>query len=496
MLRILNSKLICLAIAACIQTPNVHAMDDRVEWVFEIPSNPPGSFVGVGQDGTVYVTDNTTLYSMSPDGQLLWSLDGAGGGQPLSTGIDGTIYTSLNGKGIAAVNPDGTLQWKYDPPFDQRNIAGPNVGPDGKIYAMQERRDGQGHGMYAVNSDGRLDWTNVGDPPVGRADLGHAQIVFDSDRLYTGVEGFRGSFPASRCWSLDGQQLWHTGSGGLSIPATTFPELRPGGGVLFRAGQNGVMALDPDGNVDWKTEHPSGAGLVIGPAAGSNGNIYAGDWLGIDLWSLNPDGSTRWVIDSEDGNTVHSLTVAPDDSVVVATGVPGWTDAWLRGYHPANGDLLWHVDFPHEDDLPPYIYTSKTAFSPDSQTAYITIRYWDDSVDHSYLYAIRIGNLATYALGIDNLVGGSDATFTITDSTPNGQQFIAYSLRGLGSTPVTKLNITLDLSKPALVTSGKADRHGTFEKSIPIPSSVSGRTVWFQGAELNRTTSAFNVVVQ
>ncbi|GEM_PF-2322197 len=469
--------------------------NDRVKWIYEIPSNPPGSFIATADDGTVYVTDNTRLYSLTPNGALNWSLEGVGGGQPITIGSNGTIYTSNNGLGIAAVNPNGSLQWQYLPPLSNPTICGPNVGPDGNVYAVQERISGSGYGMYSVDAQGNLRWTNIGDPPMGRADLGHANIAFGADRCYTGIEGYRGGFPSSRCFSLGGNQIWYSGSGGLEIPATTFPVVMPDERVAFRWGQIGVMAVEPDGTVDWIAEHPD-AGLLIGPAVGPDGVMYSGNWLDLQIWAVNPDGSTKWLRESDPSNSLATLSVAPDNSVVVVTGAPGWVGGWVRGYSPANGDVLWQIDIPNENGLPPYIYTAHTAFSPDSRTAYFTVRYWDSNVLHSYLYAIDVSGDPVYNLAVDNLVGGSDATFTISNATPSTAQYIVYSLRGLGSTFVPQLNVTLDLRQPALLTSGRADAQGTLQRAVHVPSAATGHTVWFQGAEVNHVTPVVSQVVR
>lgn len=468
---------------------------DRVKWIYEIPSNPPGSFVGTATDGTVYVTDNTTLYSLTPSGSLNWTLSGAGGGHPITFGADGTIYTSNNGQGIAAVNPNGTFRWQYFPPQSYRNICGPNVGPDGNVYAVQEQLLGVGHGMYSVDADGHLRWTNIGSPAIGQADLGHAEIVFGPDRLYTGVEGHRGGLPSSRCFDFDGNQIWFSGFGGLEIAATSFPKMMPDGRVAFRWGQIGVMAVEPDGTVDWISEHGN-TGLLLGPAVGPDGVIYSGAWLGVQLWAVYPDGSTKWQRETDPDNNLNTLSVAPDNSVVVVTGTPVWVGGWVRGYDPANGDVLWHVEIPYEGGLPPYIYTAHAAFSPDSRTAYITVRYWDSNVTHSYLYAIDVSSTSEYALTVDNLVGGSDASLSIAGATPNTNQYIAYSLRGLGSTFIPQLNVTLDLRSPVLLTSGRADANGDFAATVRVPRAASGRTVWFQGAEMDRSTGVVTEIVQ
>ena len=103
---------------------------------------------------------------------------------------------------------------------------------------------------------------------------------------------------------------------------------------------------------------------------------------------------------------------------------------------------------------------------------------------------------SAYSMSVQNLVGGADAIFSISNATPNRNQYIVYSLRGLGSTFVPQLNVTLDLAQPQLLTSGRADANGMFQTSVHVPQAASGRTVWFQGAEANRTTSTVERVVQ
>ncbi len=103
---------------------------------------------------------------------------------------------------------------------------------------------------------------------------------------------------------------------------------------------------------------------------------------------------------------------------------------------------------------------------------------------------------AIYDLRVTNLVGGLDAVFSITNATPDRKQYIVYSLRGLGSTFIPQLNVTLDLANPILLTSGLADSVGSFDAVIHIPNNATGRTVWFQGAELDSTTAVVQDTVQ
>ncbi|MCC6909715.1 MAG: hypothetical protein IT430_17400 [Phycisphaerales bacterium] len=110
--------------------------------------------------------------------------------------------------------------------------------------------------------------------------------------------------------------------------------------------------------------------------------------------------------------------------------------------------------------------------------------------------AVLLSPIDLYSLTVTNLIGGSDATFTIVNATPSVNQYIVYSLRGLGSTFVPQLNVTLDLAQPTLLTSGRADAQGVLQKSVHVPPAATGRTVWFQGAEMNRTTGVISDIVR
>jgi hypothetical protein len=116
---------------------------------------------------------------------------------------------------------------------------------------------------------------------------------------------------------------------------------------------------------------------------------------GVQLWSANPDGSTRWVLGStaDDHLNADTLGVSPDNEVLVAGGWT-WNGAmnmgWFRGYDPADGTLLWQVDLAPEQGLPQFARTVRPAFSHNADTAYVTSWFAGDGVGHSYLYAIAL----------------------------------------------------------------------------------------------------------
>ena len=496
MKRIEKITILIFILFAFVPVALAQSENERILWRFEMPSNLAGAYTAVGADGTIYTTDNLRLYAVNPGGSEKWSLINAGGGRPITFANDGTIYTGT--ASVSAVNPDGTIKWVYRPPDRLPWAAGPNVGPDGNIYTMQETlTDGRGLGAFAVNANGKLLWSNRGNPNIGIADLvADSQVVFGMNRLFAGNEFLRGSGANTWAFRMDGQQEWFSGVGDLDIASRSFPRMMADGRIVFIWGQVGLMAVQQDGTVDWIKTHPKSASNVVMPVVGPDGSIYSGDYSGIKLWSLNPDGSTRWAYGPSAGH-LDGLFISPDNRVLVATGNGGFGQpGWVRGYDPHDGALLWQVDLDPEQNLNQAAVASGVGFSQDNSTVYLTSGFLGAGVGHTYLYAIRIDNNLSYTLGITNLVGGSDAVFTITKATPNREQFIVYSLRGFGSTFVPQLNVTLDLAKPILLTSGLADGMGNLDAIVHIPSKASGRKVWFQGAELNNTTAAFSEVVQ
>ena len=394
--------------------------DDRVLWRFQMDSWLGGQFVAVAPDGTVYASDLSKLYALSPDGDLLWVASGAGGRRPISVGADGTIYTS--GNLIKAFNPDGTLKWH----FPNQNpgselLAGPNVGPDGNIYAVQNTDSGGGGGLgaFSLDPDGNMRWADEGQAGTASTEGNNSAIVFGTDRLFVGLNPF---IPPPILWSfsLDGNPLWNGGNDDLALNSQTFPKLDPSGRIIARHGQTDMMAITPDGDVDWISTHPQNGNLLMMPGIDSTGVIYTGNWLFFRLWAINPDGSTRWVLPPVKDD-LYTLEVAPDDSIILAGGNGGFGQpGWVRAFDTADGAFLWQVDLATEGGIEQSVCSQQPTFTPDSQTAYVTTCFLSN-VGYSYVYAINTGPEVDPIPGDldgDGHVGASDLLILLANWGP------------------------------------------------------------------------------
>jgi len=124
----------------------------------------------IGSDGIIYVgSGDGYLYAINPDGTLKWKYRAWGSvDSSPAIGSDGIIYvgSQIGYCGLHAINPDGTLKWKYQ---TVNNVwSSPAIGSDGTIYV------GSGDYLYAIYGSGTLAHTPW---PMFRHDLKHTGRV-------------------------------------------------------------------------------------------------------------------------------------------------------------------------------------------------------------------------------------------------------------------------------------------------------------------------------
>lgn len=113
------------------------------------------------------------------------------------------------------------------------------------------------------------------------------------------------------------------------------------------------------------------------------------------------------------------------------------------------------------------------------------------------VFVARIGcNQEGMQLAVGPLTAGQVGRFDVTNANPNQLTYLAYSVRGLGSTYVAPLNVTLDLRSPVQAGSPRrADGNGAATWNLPIPGNAGGRTVWFQAAQFENTSNVVESLI-
>jgi len=121
----------------------------------------------------------------------------------------------------------------------------------------------------------------------------------------------------------------------------------------------------------------------------------------------------------------------------------------------------------------------------------------DNGDDSGSAYVFKLTQcVPTLSISPDPLIAGQNALFTGTNLNPNAQTYLAYSLRGLGSTYIPPLNVTLYLHLPAQAGNTiTSDDNGTAEWVLHIPNAGAGREVWFQACQYELTTNVVETMI-
>ncbi|MBI1748272.1 MAG: PQQ-binding-like beta-propeller repeat protein [Acidobacteria bacterium] len=365
-----------MPLAVTLRTPP----QDGVAWRFQADAMYIRARPAVGPDGTVYTNDVAGhLYALAPDGGLQWIFNGAGG-SGVTLGPDGNIYAGSEAA-ITAINPDGTLLWRFAQNPRAFILLGPNVGPDGNIYAVAT----QGLGVFSLTPYGDLRWSMP--EPYSRPIVDLQEIVFgpgDADfQLYFNandhLKGIR----------LDGREVF-TISGSLSAQlGDPQPAVGPDGNIYthqFLIGQGTrLVAFDPQGDRLW-TFFEAGTNVVSTPDVGQDGVIYDGHNLA-SLYAIHPNGAERWRY--TDSGILSSPVVSPNNDLIFLGGIVTYGQPGLFAGVSTAGALLWRILLPIEDGRN-VVPSSRARFSGDAQMVYIgtSIPGQESGNEYCYLYAV------------------------------------------------------------------------------------------------------------
>lgn len=363
----------------------------HIKWRFMADDLYITSRPAVGADGTIYAAGvNGHLYALAPTGGVKWIFNAGRSNvlQPVSVAGDGTIYFSSESD-IYAVNPAGTLKWKFTEPAFRRIFAGPTAGPDGNIYAVSSDFGQGGLGEFQLSPAGQL---LRNDPGYGtRAGFSGIEVVFGplNQFYFTSNAGEAGGLSAYR---PDTGLQWRK-------RGNTQPRVAPDGSIVngdgLRVTHPGVNAYNADGSVKWRALGGStGIDARTPVDVGADGASYLGTLtfgVGRHITQLLGNGTISWQY--RDDGIASSPAISSDNTLLIAGTTVQGAPSIIKALNPATGALIWSETLPAENGGS-VREMSMPRFSPNSAAVYIGMDVNDYAANpYSYLYAFSKADL-------------------------------------------------------------------------------------------------------
>lgn len=323
--------IILAASLAALPLPSFGAEPGEVLWNVETGFHfvvPSGV---TAPDGSVYFHSEEVL-ALAPDGTVLWR-DPLPGASVVDRAADGTVYAAA-GDRIVAYRTDGVRLWTFvEDPAGSGFMAGPNVGPDGNVYAVTETQI-DGLGAFSLTPAGALRWSIAGFEDHQAIGFMDRRLEFASDRFYfahdlvplcesTGMVAILLSGAVDWCRELAGHSVVTVGLQDRAHVASL--DLR---------------TFDSEGGTLWTASLIQPGEPATGPreAVFLTHSVY-------DLSAIRPDGSLLWTVeDAANGRFPVRPTVSPDGSVVLLpSSLAFGSNGELRAFDAADGSLLWSL---------------------------------------------------------------------------------------------------------------------------------------------------------
>jgi len=301
-------------------------------WRFETDGGLEGSPI-IDTDGTIYFGGNYGglpwyLFAVNPNGTLKWKYKTGGlilGSSP-AIAEDGTIYIGSWDCKLYAINPNGTLKWTVG--TGGSIASSPAITDDGTIYFGT--LGGFEHGGYieAVSPNGTLKWKCetgsgindgiTGDPVI--ADDGTIYIGSQDNYLYA--------------MNPNGTLKWRYKTGD---PVRGPPSIAEDGTIYIGSVDKHLHAVYPNGTMRWK--HYVGDEIATNPSIAEDGTIYGG---GNRLWAINPNGTRKWTFNMGSNRhiTSSSPAISADGTIYFGTNIGEMSGGEIIAVNP-DGTERW-----------------------------------------------------------------------------------------------------------------------------------------------------------
>ena len=202
----------------------------------------------------------------------------------------GNLYFGDTDRYIRALNPNGTLRWKYR--TNGWITSAPSLADDGTLYVGSwDTR------LYAFHSNnGTLKWYQN----AHGGSINGAPVIGDDGTIYVGTtkEMDKGEIVA---FNTNGTIKWIYPTGDYIY---SDPAIGDDGTIYVGSDDNYLYAINPNGTLKWryKTAHHIKAPVSIA----EDGTIYAPSYDDY-LYAINPDGTLKWQLMNVGGSTNPSI---------------------------------------------------------------------------------------------------------------------------------------------------------------------------------------------
>ena len=360
----------------------------RYEFEYGADADP-----AIGDDGTIYISGSYDelcyyLFAIYPNGTLRWNYYAGGLIWFMCPAIaeDGTIYFGSWDNNLHALNPDGSLKWKFD--TNCNIVSDPVIAEDGTIYFGTFGGPWTTPKLYAIYPNGTEKWHYemsddiLSDPAIG--DDGTIYVGSCDNSLYA-------IYP-------NGTKKWHYGTGD-SIPGP--PSIGDNGIIYFASFDDYLYALYPNGTLRWKTEIWYGSDT--NPSIGLDGTIYI--CSASKLFAISPDnGDVKWEFDLG-GDVMHSSSaICADGIIYTGLDINDWNGGEIIAVNP-DGTERWRERISNQ-------YVDSSPAIGDDGTIYILSSSKDPHF--SCLHAFGRGSLIVDAGGPYSGYAGRELQFTGT----------------------------------------------------------------------------------
>jgi len=278
-----------------------------VEIFYNTQTNGVVQTPAIASDGTIYLTDDFALYSLSNGGRLKWEYP-IHDGSPPTIGPAGNIYLGTDCF-LSALNPNGQLIWQTQL-GNSGNLKTPAIDPiKGVIYTVNRKFAT----LYALDiNNGEIKWSRQTDDQNIAFNFSTAPSLTNQGVILVG--GYA-SFGAPGLYAInpeEGTQKWNAHIGDISHSVAAISQNT----VYIGTDNYSLYALDKaSGDIKWSLN--TKGKVYASPIIDADGTIYIGS-ESKNFYALNPDGFTKWQAELN-GTVSSSAVIGPNGAVYIAS---------------------------------------------------------------------------------------------------------------------------------------------------------------------------------